>query len=124
MTFCNLRIASFLFFSLLTASCEPTNNEEKAIDSLNNKYKHKKYEIKYFPHTINNYLTLHLHKNKVDSIEITKIFDDAMLIAKDSVTQERKLVWTYMIVYDSSHKYLFTLKKSEGKTKFFIGSVF
>lgn len=124
MAFYNLRTVPFLFLTLLVVSCEPTNNEQKAIDSLNKKYENENYEVKYFPHTINNYLALHLHKSKVDSIEIAKIFDDAMSMAKDSVTHKRKLVWTYMIVYDPSGKYLFTLKKSEGETKFFIDSVF
>lgn len=118
------RTISFLLLTLLVANCEPTNDEQKAIDLLNKNYVNKNYEVKYFPHTINNYLALYLHKSKVDSTEISKIFDDAMAMAKDSVEQKRRLVWTYLIVYDHSGKYLFTLKKSEGQTKFFIDHVF
>ncbi|MFM7851973.1 MAG: hypothetical protein ACKO96_08655 [Flammeovirgaceae bacterium] len=58
MAFCNLITVSLLLLTLLAASCEPTNNERKAIDLLNKKYKNENYEVKYFPHTINNYLAL------------------------------------------------------------------
>ena len=71
---------------------------------------------------IDNYFAVTIKAHRVDTIQIKEIFDNALGLAIDS-TGKRRLSWTHMIVYDSTRRYLFTLKKSNGRTILFIDSI-
>ncbi|MCB9236348.1 MAG: hypothetical protein M9954_13760 [Cyclobacteriaceae bacterium] len=113
-------VVNIFFVAILVTGCSPSEKESAAIVELNSKY--PEYEISHFTHVIDNYFAVTIKAHRVDTIQIKEIFDNALGLAIDS-TGKRRLSWTHMIVYDSTRRYLFTLKKSNGRTILFIDSI-
>ncbi|MBX7127567.1 MAG: hypothetical protein K1X47_17855 [Cyclobacteriaceae bacterium] len=102
--------------ALLTVSCNPMPEKKSTIDELGRLYPN--YEFRHFPEFIDNYLELHLQGAKIDSAEISEIYQHALRHSTDSVGN-RKWPFTHLIVYDSSGDYLFTVSGTQKAIRFF-----
>ena len=101
--------------ALLLLQCStPAKEEINAISDLNNRY--NQYEFAPGPGHLGIYLNVKLRTKTWDTTSMISVYDG-------SVGQYRGsdgIPWVYLIVYDNSNNYLFTIvEEREGKYVFF-----
>jgi hypothetical protein len=106
----------FLIVCLFLIACWPNKEEQKVLNNLNIKYEGK-YEFKAYN---DYYLRIYILDNKIDTLELQKIYLESMVdITNEPTYRKQGLPWIYLNVNNNNGDFLFRMSWDSHDDRFF-----
>jgi hypothetical protein len=107
-----------LLFIFAVSCVGMTDNEEKAIEILANRY--PDYKFSKHSDLSEAYLKVRLTQPNIDSVELKSVYSGLLQIKRDTLENGQPFVsWMYLVIYNNEGEYLFTIVKNGNDVLFF-----